>query len=617
MIADIDVGVDLDHPDLANRWFANQGEAGADSRGRSRRSNRVDDDRNGYVDDWRGYDFFGRDPDVRSETRNSHGTQVAGVLGAGADNGRGIAGVAPGAAILPVRSADNILHQSGRLAEAITYAADRGAAVMSMSLGTDSNSAALYRAARYATSRGAVLVAASGNEFSFHHNLPGALDQTITVGGLNPDTANTTALNGSLALVGHGLQGARRLLGLRPPPRRGGANPGSHHRVRRRLHPELERHLGRHPARGRRGGARARPRQGARPAAAAARGAPDRERQRAGPGRCPRRARDRAGTASRATGASTRSRRCRACGRGRCPPRWTSPSPTPFQPANRDRFAVRGLVHGRSPARWALELGEGEEPGSWRTLATGGATRRRSKRLATVDPRRLGAGGYTLRLRATDSNGNRGEDRAFFSSMRDSLLKRGYPKQLGSSGESSPQLADLNGDGRQEIVLATSDGRVTVLSGRTGRRLRGWPRAMRSYGARVARRRLGKLRQGSLATPAVGNIAGGRGMEIVAAGLDGRVYAWTPAAAGSAGSRCGSTCIAQGATAAATRRSTPARPSPTWTGTASSTSSSARPTRRSTPGTAAAGGCPAGPCSPATPPAATWRRSSPPPPWAT
>ena len=67
-----------------------------------------------------------------------------------------------------------------------------------------------------------------------------------------------------------------------------------------------------------------------------------------------------------------------------------------------------------------------------------------------------------------------------------------------------------------------------MLSGRTGRRLRGWPKAMRSYGAPVARRRLGALRQGFLGTPAVGNIVGGPRMEIVAAGLDGRVYAWTP-----------------------------------------------------------------------------------------
>ena len=71
-----------------------------------------------------------------------------------------------------------------------------------MSLGTDSASTALYAAARHAERRGTVLVAASGNEFHFHHNYPAILDEVITVGGLNPDTANTTALNGALALVG-------------------------------------------------------------------------------------------------------------------------------------------------------------------------------------------------------------------------------------------------------------------------------------------------------------------------------------------------------------------------------------------------------------------------------
>ena len=187
------------------------------------------------------------------------------------------------------------------------------------------------------------------------------------------------------------------------------------------------------------------------------------------------------------------------------------------------------------------------------------------------------------------------------SSMRDPPLKRGFPKRLGSSGESSPQLADLNGDGRQEIVLATSDGRVTVLSGRTGRRFRGWPRAMRAYGARgrppPARRRCARAssaRRRWATSPAV------RGWRSSPPASTAACTPGPRAAAGCAGSRCGSTCAARRATAAATRRSTRARRSPTWTGTASSTSWSARPTRRSTPGTGAAGGCPAGRCSPAT-----------------
>ena len=188
-----------------------------------------------------------------------------------------------------------------------------------------------------------------------------------------------------------------------------------------------------------------------------------------------------------------------------------------------------GFVRGRSPTRWTLELGEGEEPAAWRTLATGGATGRRSRRMATVDPRGLAAGGYTLRLRATDANGNRGEDRAFFYSMRDPQLKRGYPR---AARQLRRGLAPAGGPERRrapEIVLATADGRVTVLSGRTGRRLRGWPKAMRCV-RRAHRARGGSARcaRASSARRRWATSPAGRGMEIVAAGLDGRVYAWTP-----------------------------------------------------------------------------------------
>src|SRR4051812_1384556 len=93
-IADIDVGVQLDHPDLAGRWAPGQ------------------------------HDFYGFDGDPTSDTQNAHGTNVAGVLGAAANNGIGVAGIAPGASLLPLRTSDNIIHDGWRLAEAITYAAD-------------------------------------------------------------------------------------------------------------------------------------------------------------------------------------------------------------------------------------------------------------------------------------------------------------------------------------------------------------------------------------------------------------------------------------------------------------------------------------------------------------
>src|SRR5947209_5332930 len=118
-IADVDVGVQLNHPDLAGRWAINPGEAGRDSHGRSKASNGVDDDHDGFVDDWRGWDFYGRDNNPTSDTQNPHGTNLAGLPGAAANHGLDIAGIAPGARILPVRTSDNLLHQGLRGGEGI------------------------------------------------------------------------------------------------------------------------------------------------------------------------------------------------------------------------------------------------------------------------------------------------------------------------------------------------------------------------------------------------------------------------------------------------------------------------------------------------------------------
>src|SRR5205085_5349177 len=101
------------------------------------------------------------------------------------------------------------------------------------------------------------------------------------------------------------------------------------------------------------------------------------------------------------------------------------------------------------------------------------------------------------------------EDREYFRAVRDRSFARGYPKGLNTSGESSPQIADVDGDKRADIVLATADGTVRVLSGRTGRALPGWPRTqLPARHSAPAARRLGTVRSGFLATPAVGDVTG-------------------------------------------------------------------------------------------------------------
>jgi MYXO-CTERM domain-containing protein len=86
----------------------------------------------------------------------------------------------------------------------------------------------------------------------------------------------------------------------------------------------------------------------------------------------------------------------------------------------------------------------------------------------------------TMRLRATinssnpNLNGAKGESRKAFHIYRDSDLLPGFPKFVGSSGESSPKLADLDGDGKREIILADSAGRVHAYKA-DGSELAGWP----------------------------------------------------------------------------------------------------------------------------------------------
>ena len=130
-VAVVDTGVELTHPDLVGQFWSNPGESGG-----GRETNGIDDDGNGRVDDWRGWDFVNNDNTIDTQG-NFHGTHVAGTIAAATGNGVGVAGVAPDAKVLPVKifGAPGSTAPSSAIATAFDYAGSLGVDVVNASLG--------------------------------------------------------------------------------------------------------------------------------------------------------------------------------------------------------------------------------------------------------------------------------------------------------------------------------------------------------------------------------------------------------------------------------------------------------------------------------------------------
>lgn len=154
VIAIIDTGVDITHPDLVDNIWTNALESdGAEGN---------DDDGNGFIDDVHGWDFVNQS--ARMRDNNGHGTHCAGIAAAVGGNGIGITGANPDALIMPitVMQSDGT-GDVGTIIKGIDYATANGADVLSMSFGSYSHSLAEYDALAKAYQK-AVLVAAAGND---------------------------------------------------------------------------------------------------------------------------------------------------------------------------------------------------------------------------------------------------------------------------------------------------------------------------------------------------------------------------------------------------------------------------------------------------------------------
>ena len=581
VIAVLDSGIRWSYADLVNKLYLNRGELpfpenasthdgngdgvfnvqdySGDSRVSDRNNNGLldpedliltfsdcrDDDGNGYVDDISGYDFFagdhcGRgvgDNNPRDDTDFGHGTGIASTAAAETNNGIRDAGVCPRCSVLPVRVGDSFVVDANVFARGVVFAVRSGVAVIGSALGSYNNTPAARRAVDLAWEHGVPLIASAADEYSYHHNYPSVYNHTLYVNairhnhrsdyrkastfwGVNPCTnfgarvwitvpatscssGATSRLTGVVGL----MQSEARDAGL------GTLHAEEVYQLLGRTADDLDNSSPdwgdlRYPAR-----------QGF--------------DQFYGYGRL---------NARRAVSAVRD---------GRIPPvvdlhgpKWfavISPLESPVLPVSASIDLPRA-----ERARYRLEFALGVEPReeAFELVASGTVRGSRTGPLGVLDfgalPRPTGPSpknraerdryAVTLRLSVTDDRGLRAEARRSFFLFHDPSWKRHFPLDLGASGEASPLLVDLDGDGRDEIVLPTADGYLQIV--------RWEPAGLRILRAPFDREPM--VETGTAAPPpdlqretvirgaVVGDLSGKGRPSLVVATRSGKVYAFDP-----------------------------------------------------------------------------------------
>lgn len=211
LLAIVDTGVDYLHEDLSPVMYVNTGEDGLDAQGRNKRSNGIDDDNNGYIDDWHGWDFVSSaSPETGDNDPmpgNPHGTHVAGIAGAAVNNGIGVAGAAINVRLLPVKIGNDAGSNSvSNSYNGLLYAAAAGAKVINCSWGGSAGSESESEIVLAAQKLGAVIVAAAGNDGSNTAFYPAAYPGVISVAATDESDqkANFSNFHGTVDICAPG-----------------------------------------------------------------------------------------------------------------------------------------------------------------------------------------------------------------------------------------------------------------------------------------------------------------------------------------------------------------------------------------------------------------------------
>ncbi|MBT9561161.1 MAG: S8 family serine peptidase, partial [Myxococcales bacterium] len=440
-------------------------------------SDGVDDDENGFTDDISGWDAYRGDNDPYDDTRYGHGTgEARDSVGAG-NNGIGGLGVCPECTLLNVRVGDSFVVDVNEFATGVIFAVDSGASVVQEALGAVNNSAYAQAAIEYAYRNNVVIIASAADELSFHHNMPGTNNHTVYVHAIVHDDSDakdsTTFLNfnnctnfgaqlllstpgGGCSSEATGITSGHAGLVYSASLDKGVDPPLSSEEVRGLLIMSAD-------------------------DIDVPESATDDTKFPSGTG----------WDLHFGYGRNNARRSLDFIYDEVIPPEADIVAPLWFEPINvreRKTVDVTGRVGARIdglPARysdytWTLEWALGVDPkGGWTAIksgsgAVGGGTtpgllatwdvEAASKAIdftqKLVDPHQWT---FTLRLRVeATSNGKpvKSEFRKAGHFISDPDLHEGWPKNLNTSAEGSPKVFDIDGDGPEEVIVATTDGYI-------------------------------------------------------------------------------------------------------------------------------------------------------------
>ncbi len=539
-------------------------------------SDGVDADGNGYVDDIGGWDFFEDDNDPFDDVHYGHGTGEAEDSGAEANNGGGV-GTAPSSMFIPVKVGDSFVSDVNDFAHGVVFAVDSGAAVIQEANGSLDHTAFGQEAVDYAYARGVPIIASAADEESNHHNYPANYNHTIPVNSIRAQDGTFVQDHTYLLLNGCTNYGAHNVHVSIPSSSCSSEATGRGSgiaalivaRARNLVDAGL---LSNHPVTG---------------TALSA----NEVKQILGATADDI---DFTGNVALSTSSSVKfgflsdlvstrfpshPGRDKYFGYGRVnadhavrslsattiPPEAELVAPGWFDtldPTTTPMVTITGSTAAERRGNaysYVLEYGCGVDPveseyarpghviataapgaaideavlGTWAIAGVGADCSFDALTLPVADRDRFDETyNVTLRLQVVDDLGNVGEDTRVVSVFHDPDLHPGFPIYLNGSGDSSPALADLDGDGTLDIVLATAAGVIHAFEA-DGSELPGWPvttdlDSLHTGSAGFTSGAVSSaVHESVLASAAVGDLDHDGSLEVVVASTQGKVYVFS------------------------------------------------------------------------------------------